>query len=202
VCRVIPNFGDDSADGAPDPGILARLPSTPYILFVGALRPIKGLTQLLEAYRRLVAPPPLVIIGTRHPGAPTVFPSGVTTLHDVPHATVMAAWRGALFGVAPSAWAEPFGLVVEEAMRCGKAMIGTTPGGHADMLVDGETGLLVPAGDIGTLAAAIQRLIDDASLRERLGRAAARRGACYTAERVLPQFEALYEEILARAGHR
>ena len=198
--RVIHNFGDESADGPADPGLMARLPAGPYILFVGALRPLKGVRELLDAYGRLAAPPPLVLIGTRHFGAPTAFPPGVTVLYDVPHGTVMAAWAGALFGVAPSTWAEPFGHVVYEAMSRGKAVIGTTPGGHAEMVVDGKTGLLVPAGDAEALTGAMRRLIDDPDLRERLGCAAAERAPLFTADVVLPQFEALYEQILAGAG--
>jgi glycosyltransferase involved in cell wall biosynthesis len=198
--RVIHSFGDESADGPPDPGILARLPAAPYILFVGALRAVKGIQQLLDAYAQLDAPPALVIIGTRHLGAPAALPPGITVLYDVPHATVMAAWAGALFGVAPSTWAEPSGNVVHEAMSRGKAVIGTTPGGHAEMVVHEETGLLVPTADVGALAAAMQRLIDDRDLRERLGQAAARRARLFTAEVVLPRFEALYAEILAGAG--
>ena len=48
-------------------------------------------------------------------------------------------------------------------------MIGTRPGGHEDMIEDGENGLLVPAGDSEALAVAMSRLIEDAALRERLG---------------------------------
>jgi glycosyltransferase involved in cell wall biosynthesis len=157
--------------------------------------------QLLAAHARLAAPPPLVIIGTRHLGAPSEFPAGITVLYDVPHATVMAAWERALFGVAPSVWAELFGNVVLEAMSRGKAMISTAPGGHADLVVNGETGLLVPAGSVEALVSAMHRLVSDAALRDRMGRAAMRRASLFTSEVVLPQFEALYHEIVARAGH-
>ena len=64
-----------------------------------------------------------------------------------------------MFGVAPSLWPEPFGSVVHEGMSRGRALIGTTPGGHADMIEHGVTGLLVPAGDAAALREAMRSLI-------------------------------------------
>jgi glycosyltransferase involved in cell wall biosynthesis len=149
----------------------------------------------MAAYQRLTAPPPLVLMGPVTTDTPTEYPPGVTVLHSVPHATVMAAWERALFGVAPSILPEPFGNVVHEAMSKGKAMIGTAPSGMTDMIADGKTGLLVPPGDVGTLARAMQRLIDDGALRERLGRAARERAQLFTADAVMPRFEELYQEL-------
>jgi len=194
--RVIPDFRQDTEAGVPDREILGQLPAAPYILFVGALRVIKGLEPLLAAYERLEAPPPLVLIGTRAPDTPRAFPMGVTVLHDVPHVTVMAAWERALFGVAPSILPEPFGNVLHEAMSKGKAVIGTTPGGMVDIIVAGETGLLVPAGDVEALTAAMRQMIDDAALRERMGRAGRERARLFTAEAVMPRFEALFDKIM------
>ena len=58
-----------------------------------------------------------------------------------------------------------------KGMSRGKAVIGTTPGGHTDMIVDGVTGLLVPPGDVDALRAAMQTLLDDPELCVRFGRA-------------------------------
>src|SRR5581483_10356975 len=121
-------------------------------------------------------------------------------LHDVPHRDVMGAWARCLFGVAPSVWPEPFGSVVHEAMSQGKAMIGTWPGGHTDMIGDGQSGLLVPAGDAGALAEAMRRLIGDGELRERLGREAQARARMYTADVMVPRFEALYRQAVGAAA--
>ena len=90
----------------------------------------------------------------------------------------------------PSVLPEALGNVVHEAMGRGRAMIGTKPGGHEDMIEDGESGLLVPAGDSAVLAAAMARLIDDPQLRERLGRAALGRACLFTPERVVPELRA------------
>ncbi len=198
LTRVIPSFREDVNDVPPTPGFLERLPVEPYILFVGALQPRKGVTQLLAAYRKLESPPPLVLVGYVDPKAPVEIPPEVIVIEDVPHADVMAAWEHCLFGVAPSLWPEPLGGVVHEAMSKGKAAICTKPGGHADMIIDHETGLLVPAGDVDALAQAMQRLIDDAPLREQLGAAAREHAKRFTAEAVIPQFEALYRELAAQ----
>ena len=115
-------------------------------------------------------------------------------LTSVPHATVMAMWERALFGVFPSKWPEPLGNVVYEAMSKGRAVIGTRPGGHEDMIEDGKTGLLVSAGNVEELTEAMSRLIGDAGLREQLGERARERSRAFTAEAVLPELARLYEE--------
>lgn len=193
---TIPDFTAEHED-PPDEAILARLPQEPFILFVGALRRIKGIGPLLEAYRTLDVRPPLVLMGPRAPESPSSFPDGVTVVHDVPHATVLAAWERALFGVAPSLWAEPLGIVVHEAMSRGRAVIGTVPGGHRDMIVPGKTGLLVPAGDVGALRAAMAQLVGDPESCRHMGDAAQRRAASFEPSALMPRFEALYREACA-----
>ncbi|HEX9371399.1 MAG TPA: glycosyltransferase family 4 protein [Roseiflexaceae bacterium] len=197
---IIPSFRESVEEAAPGPVAVAGLPDEPYILFVGALTPHKGLGVLLAAYERLSSPPPLVLIGTVRGDTPRAFPPGVVVRYDVPHREVMAAWERCLFGVSPSLWPEPFGSVVHEAMSRGKAMIGTTPGGHADMIDDGRSGLLVPSGDVDALARAMRRLIDDAGLRERLGRAARESAGRYTADVMVPRFEAFYRRAARLQG--
>ena len=77
--------------------------------------------------------------------------------------------------VVPSIWPEPFGLVTLEAMRAGRAVVATTHGGALDLIESGESGLLVAPGDPGALGDAIERLLANPALRERLGEAAHRR---------------------------
>jgi glycosyltransferase involved in cell wall biosynthesis len=175
---------------------LEQLPAEPFLLFVGALRRVKGVEQLLAAYELLVDPPPLVLIGTLESDTPTAkFPPGVRVLTDFPHSAVMESWERCLFGVLPSLWPEPFGTVVCEAMSRGKPVIGTEPGGHSDMILDGETGLLVPAGEVPALAEAMRRLIADPELRARLGAAGRVRSRLFTVEETIPRLERLYEEL-------
>jgi glycosyltransferase involved in cell wall biosynthesis len=209
---VIPSFREDDSDAVESTGendqaadlqgYLGQLPSTPFILFVGALRVVKGLGPLVAAYQRLRAPPPLVLIGTIESDTPPVFPPGVVVLQKFPHRAVMAVWDRCLFGVLPSLWPEPLGSVVYEGMSRGKAVIGTTPGGHTDMIIHGETGLLVPLGDVDALVDAMQRLLDQPELRTRLGQAGRVRAKLFTAEVVLPQFESVYSQLVAESAGR
>jgi glycosyltransferase involved in cell wall biosynthesis len=197
---AVPPFADDRESGPGDGAALAQLPGEPYILFVGALRLIKGLTDLVDAYVRIEDAPPLVLAGTREIDTPPAFPPGVTVVESMPHGAVMRAWDRALFGVFPSRAPEPFGVVVHEAMTRGRAVIGTTPGGHAEMIEDGRSGLLVRSGDVEGLAAAMRRLIGDRELRERLGAGARERAAAFSAERLVPRLEELLEAAVAGAA--
>jgi glycosyltransferase involved in cell wall biosynthesis len=198
VDAVIPSFLPPGETGVPDAALLRRLPADPYILFVGGLQPQKGIWPLLGAYQRLRAPaPPLVLLGPTSYKSPTRFPDGVVTPGGTTHATVMAAWERAMFGVVPSVGAETFGNVVTEAMSQGRPVVGSRLGGIVDIIEDGVSGLLVPAGDEEALAAAMQRLIDDPVLRSALGEAARKRAELFAASRVLPQFEAMYQELVA-----
>jgi glycosyltransferase involved in cell wall biosynthesis len=199
--EIVPNFGEDLSGAPVDAEILAQLPEHPFIFFVGALRGVKGINELCRAYEQLDSPPPLVLAGPLAPDTPEEFPPGVTVLTSVPHPTVLAMWERALFGVFPSKWPEPLGNVVYEAMSKGRAVIGTRPGGHEDMIEDGRTGLLVAAGDVDELAAAMARLIADDELRIGLGERAVERSRAFTEAAVLPELARLYEETAGmRAG--
>ncbi len=202
---IIPSFREDDAQRryGIDPHIqkyVEQLPANDYILYVGALRRVKGVNQLLEAYQGLNSPPPLVLVGTLEFDSPRDFPPGVIVLRDFPHDAVMAAWERCLFGVIPSLWPEPLGSVVYEGMSRGKAVIGTTPGGHSDMIVPGETGLLVPAGDTKALTQAMKDLLEQPDLRERFGRAAQERARLFTASIAVPQFERFYQVLIDRSA--
>jgi glycosyltransferase involved in cell wall biosynthesis len=198
---VIPSFQENDADASSEvergiESYVSQLPTEPFILFVGALRRVKGVNQLLEAYRQLNRAPPLVLIGTVEWDTPRDFPPGVTVLKDFPHRAVMHAWEKSLFGVIPSLWPEPLGSVVYEGMSKSKAIIGTTPGGHTDMILDNESGFLVPSGDVNALTAAMQKLIDDPELCRRFGKTGLERARSYRAEVAVPSFEKFYKQLI------
>jgi glycosyltransferase involved in cell wall biosynthesis len=73
--------------------------------------------------------------------------------------------------VALPSYEEGLGLALIEAMFCGTPVIGSTDGGASDVVTDGRTGLLVRPGDATVLAGALERLLTDATLAQRLGRA-------------------------------
>ena len=199
---VIPPFlNPDPSDeiGAEDlAATLARLPEEPFILFVGALRLVKGVEVLFDAYARLRNPPPLVLVGTIESDGPKRFPPEAIVLTDLPHTAVMEVWRRALIGVMPSVWPEPLGTVAVEGITQGVPVVATIPGGAIDVL-GGAVGVLVPQGDAGALANAIQSLIDHPDRREALIRAGLEQAQAFQAEAVVARYEKMLEEVVARA---
>jgi glycosyltransferase involved in cell wall biosynthesis len=195
--RVIPNFVPDilDEDQVESETYTAQLPDGDFILFVGDLSRDKGIHILLNAYANLENAPPLVLIGRKCKDTPTEFPPNVLFLNSWPHAAVMAAWRRCSFAVAPSVWPEPFGIVVLEAMAAGRPVIASRIGGLPDVVVDAETGFLVPPGDPIALQEALERLLADQDLREQLGQAGLRRVEQFRAGVVIPRIEQIYRMI-------
>ncbi len=195
---VIPNFiADDDPIGQPlVDAYLRQLPRDEFILFVGDLRREKGVAVLLEAYAGLDDAPPLVLIGKAWPDAPRGFPPRVHALGEWPHAAVLAAWERCLFGVVPSVWPEPFGMVLIEAMSRGKPAIASRIGGIPEVVVDGETALLVPPGDPQALRDAMDRLIQFPDLCDRMGRAARVRSLEFREAAVVPRIVLAYESAI------
>ncbi len=112
---------------------------------------------------------------------------------DVP--TLLAA---ADILVLPSLY-EGLPNVVLEAMRFGKPVVATAAPGTTELVVDGETGLLVPIRDHVALARAIRDLVDDPDRARTLGRAGRGRvDADFTADRMVARFAELYEALAAR----
>jgi N-acetyl-alpha-D-glucosaminyl L-malate synthase BshA len=91
---------------------------------------------------------------------------------------------------------ESFCLSILEAMCFGCPSVSTRVGGIPELVEDGESGLLVPSGDVGALAGALQALIDDEPRRRALGRAAqARARERFAAGIIVPRYEALYRRL-------
>jgi glycosyltransferase involved in cell wall biosynthesis len=106
--------------------------------------------------------------------------------------------------VLPSAH-EGFGLVFLEAMHCGLPVIASSTGGQTDFLKDGETGFLVPVGDVSALADRISRLAGDTDLRERVSRFNKEYVKRFDISGVAERYEALFSEVIQRghqAGHQ
>lgn len=209
-CVVIP-YGIDTAPFALTPAVEARAAAIraesdlPLMLFVGRLVPYKGIDVLLRAM--VDVPARLAVVGNGPLGASlqrlatdlgiadrVSFPGGL------PDAEVVALYHACDAFVLPSVTrAEAFGMVQLEAMACGKPVISTDlPSGVPWVNRHGETGLVVPPGDSGALAAAMSTLLADEPLRRRLGAAArARVEREFTAERMAERMVALYREVLA-----
>jgi glycosyltransferase involved in cell wall biosynthesis len=124
------------------------------------------------------------------------FSSNIHILRSWPHAAVMKAWSRCAIAVMPSIVLDACPTVAMEAMAMGRPVIASRIGGLADIVVDGETGFLVPPGDSIALQQAIQRLLSDSALRDRMGVLAKQRVVEFQARTVVPRIEQVYQEVL------
>ena len=94
--------------------------------------------------------------------------------------------------------AEPFGLVIIEAMALGKPVIAAGDGGPVEIVGDGETGLLFEPGNSESLAAAMKQLLTDADLRKRMGLAGRKRyEEMFTAQQMAGKMLAAYSVLIS-----
>jgi glycosyltransferase involved in cell wall biosynthesis len=119
----------------------------------------------------------------------------VRFLGSLPRDEVLALFRRADAAVLSSAW-ENFPHTLVEALAVGTPAIATHVGGVAEIVTDGENGLLVPPGDPAALAEAIRRFLGDDALRARLAAAAAPSAERFSPERIYGRLE----QILVRAA--
>lgn len=196
---VIPDFVPDDL-GPPHeiPATVdARLPDGEFTMFAGPLSRHEGLEVLAEAHRSTSSP--TVVIGDRSHGAPvrlTDPPDDLVIHTDWPHDDVMAAWWRASIAVVPPTWSDPFPTAALEAMACGTPVVASDIGGLREIVLHGETGLLVPPGDAAALANAIRRLESDPALRRRLGDAGRARVDRFRAGHVVARIESTYRSVL------
>lgn len=155
------------------------------LIFVSRLVEKKGLTHLIEAMAKLVAQHPelrLTIIGDGPLREPLTQLVSKLDLQDhvhfagsLPNAELPNYLRAAQISVMPSVQ-EGLGLVTVEAMGCGCAVVASDLPAVRDVVIDGETGLMVQPADSAELAEKIGRLLADDTLRDTLA-AAGRRHA-------------------------
>ncbi|WCB92473.1 Glycogen synthase [Baekduia alba] len=134
-----------------------------YLLWVGRMNAEKGPHRAIAAARE--AGVPLVLAGVIQPGqeaffaaevAPHVDGDRVRFVGEVGGATKRALFAGARGLLMPIRWAEPFGMVMIEALACGTPVVAFGEGAAPEVVVDGVTGFLV--ADEGEMAAAVARL--------------------------------------------
>jgi starch synthase len=202
--HVIHN-GIDLEQYRPDPGVETLVrhgvdPDRPYVLFVGRITRQKGIIHLVNAIPAIDPSLQVVLCA----GAPDTREIGdemtarvaevsagradVTWIQEmVPRAAAIQLYSHAAVFCCPSVY-EPFGIINLEAMACETAVVASAVGGIPEVVVPGETGLLVDlaikdgtfdpldaAGFSADLAAAINRVALDPGLRERFGRAGRQR---------------------------
>jgi glycosyltransferase involved in cell wall biosynthesis len=149
-------------------------PREGYVLSVGALHPLKGHDQVIEALAMLPPPRPrLVVIGDRGESESRLRELAVArdvtleVLSRLPFAEVVKRYQRASV-VACAQIREPFGLVPLEGMACATPVVAVADGGFLETIRDGETGLLAPR-DPTALGTALARVLNDPELAGRLG---------------------------------
>lgn len=155
-------------------------PGTKVIVFVGRVTRDKGIGELVSAFGRLQGAA-LVLVGPLEPERDPLEPATLEEIRRNPaiHAVGYQAAPESYIAMAdvlclPS-YREGFGTVVLEAAALGVPAVGTRIVGLSDAVVEGETGVLVPAKDPGALGEALSRVLADDALRRRLGAAARER---------------------------
>lgn len=204
--RVIP-FGIDNARFALTPQVRVRADSLrrqwgggPLVLAVGRLVGYKGFDVLIEAARGLAGSVVLVGNGPEESRLRGLAGPHVIFAGRLSDADLVAAYHACDVFCLPSiSTAEAFGIVLLEAMACGKPLITTAlPTGVSAVNREGVTGLVIPPGDVGALREALQALLADPQRAQAMGVTGrsvqeAEYGAALMGER----YVALYEEALA-----
>jgi glycosyltransferase involved in cell wall biosynthesis len=126
--------------------------------------------------------------------AADVAPGAVEFRGRVDQVEVYSAMAGATATVFPSVWDEPFGRITVESMMLGTPVVGSDVGGIAEVIEDGETGLLFPARDDAALSDALRRVSDDSDLRAALAAAGREASERFSLGAVTDQHVSLYRE--------
>ncbi len=172
-----------------------QLPDGPLVIFAGRLVEAKGIDVLLSAWRGVSGAATLVVIGDGPLASHVRDIPRTRFLGSLRRAELPIAYAAGQLAVVPSIptprFVEPWGLICNEAMHQARPVIATdTVGAVAGGLVrDGQTGVVVAAGDTGALRRAIDRLLADERLRGRLGGAAQAAVAAYTYDAMVGAFE-------------
>jgi len=183
-------------------------PNTFLIGFVGRLHLQKGIDTLLEAFSQFAGDHTearLLIVGDGELRSRLEIMAGslgisgqvkfVGVRRNIPE--ILASLD--LF-VLPSRW-EGLPLALLEAMAACLPVVATAVGGTPEVVIDGETGLLVPPGDPDALAQAIVFLIENPELRKKMGQAGRKRVAeHFTIQETVRKTEALYQKLLVEKG--
>jgi alpha-maltose-1-phosphate synthase len=198
-------------------------PDRPSVVFVGRITRQKGLPLFLRACRELPADVQLVLCAGA-PDTPEILTEvealvdelarsrdGVVWIREMlPRADVVALLSAATAFVCPSIY-EPLGIVNLEAMACETAVVATATGGIPEVVVDGETGLLVPieqaADGTGTpldpdryvadFASALTQVVTDPERAAQMGRAGRERAiAAFSWRTIAERTQQIYDAIV------
>jgi glycosyltransferase involved in cell wall biosynthesis len=205
---LIPGSGVDVIALQPTP----EPQEPPVIGFVGRLIDIKGIRTLVAAHRLLRNDgigTELLIAGAPDPANPSSVSReeaeewgrepGIKWLGHV--SDIATVWAQAHIAALPSHGGEGVPKSLLEAAACGRPLIATDVPGCREIVIPGDTGILVPVDDAPALAAAVKKLSQSAELRVRLGRGARRLAeARFSALAVGRATVDLYRQLADKAG--
>jgi len=174
------------------------------LAFLGRSSPDKGLPQAIEIADR-AGMPLVVMVKVNEPEEKAYWHEvieprlhdGIEVIPNADHATKvdrLGRARGLIF---PMQWDEPFGLVMIESLACGTPVVVTRRGSAPEIVVDGESGFLVdPDHLIDESVEAVGRLgdLDPAARPDRFE-------TCFSADRMVEEYEALFSRLVLRVGH-
>ena len=200
-----------SIDGVAFRGELGVRGDTLLVGIVGRVRPWKGQRVFLEAASQVaerVSRIHLLIVGDTIFQAKEDYLGQLKRLaqdHGIAdsvtftgHRSDVAQILAALDILVHCSEAEPFGRVLIEGMSMAKPVVAFADGAVPEIVVDGETGLLVPPGDVAALAAGIEHLLQNEPVRRAMGeKGRSRVEAMFTAEQMTRNVEKVYEELLS-----
>jgi glycogen(starch) synthase len=180
--------------------------SRPYILGIGRLVPQKGFDVLLRAFAQArLQEHDLLLAGEGAQREPLEVLARELGVGDrvrfvgrADRPTAVALFRGCSFFVLPSRH-EPQGIVNLEAMAVGKAVVASRVGGVPEIVLDGQTGVLVPGEDVDALAGALRAMEADPARREQLGRAGKERAQSFDWTAIAAQYRDIYHAACARS---
>jgi len=150
------------------------------VLFVGAVRLLKGVPYLLDAFTRLRHPHKrLTIVGTMADDMRTYLrlhppPESVVFRGHVPQGELKEIMSSSHVLVLPSI-TDGFGLVMAQAMACGCPVIASENTGARELFTDGEEGFVVPIRDPGLIHDRLQLMMEEPELRRVMGERALKR---------------------------
>ena len=177
----------------------------PVVLYCAKLQPWKRPGDLLEAFSRANVLGSYLIYAGDGPLRPMLeqrsrdlgVANRVRFLGFVNQMGLPGAYVASDLLVLPSDY-EPFGLVVNEAMLCGRpVVVSDRVGARYDLILEGETGRVFPCGDVEALAKILQSLLSDRSQLDRMGAAARERMQAWTPEQNVATFVRAVEAVVS-----
>lgn len=187
---VKPNFLED-------PGEPSDVPRKG-VLYVGRLSPEKGVGVLIEASLRYNFPLRIVGDGPENSSLHRRAGDNVRFLGPMPRDAVLDEMKQAAVVAVPSLWYEGFPLVVVEAFACATPVVASRIGALAEVVEDGENGLLASAGSADEFGQHLMQILKNPSLSRRFGRSARQTFLRqYTPATNLRMLEAIYQKALS-----